>query len=275
MSNLWYAVPADSSYSGGSVGVAVRGSCNDVSWNTITNFFDLAPLKARAGGPVYDGCFVELSTWTNVQNCDSNTIHHNRGVNGASFIELGGNPATGYGLHWNTYAYNSFTGTARNRHDPAIYLHNDLSERCCGAAIQYLRLFNNTLFWKSPGAIPGDGLMGWYSDRAWNSTTMICENNIFVTDDCAIKMSARSANFSGSHNIYFRLDGSHATNVPQETGILADPQFVNLKDGDFHIRISSPAIHGGMAIAGYTTVDLDGNAVRGVPGAGAYELRSP
>src|SRR5271169_6879970 len=78
-------------------------------------------------------------------------------------------------------------------------------------------------------------------DRAWNSTTMICENNIFVTDDCAIKMSARSANFSGSHNIYFRLDGSSATNVPQGTGILTDPQFVNLKEGDFRIRITSPA----------------------------------
>jgi hypothetical protein len=275
MTNLWFAVSADSSYSGGSVGVAVRGSRNDVSWNTITNFYDLAPLKASAGGPVYDGCFVELSTWTNVQNCDSNYIHHNKGVNGASFLELGGNPLTGYGMHWNTYAYNSFTGTARNRHDPAIYLHNDLAEVCCGAAIQTLRLFNNTIFWKSPGATSGDGLMGWFSDAAWSSTTLICDNNIFVTDNCAIKISARSSNFSGSNNIYFRLDGSSVTHVPGGTGSVVDPQFVNLTGGDFHIRGTSPAIHGGVAKAGQTFVDLDGNAIAGNPDIGAYEHQSP
>ncbi len=271
MTDLWYAVSADSSYSGGSVGVAIRGSRNEVSWNTITNFFDVAPLKAGAGGPLYDGCFVELSTWTNVQNCDSNFIHHNRGVNGASFLETGGNPATGYGIHWNTYAYNSFTGTARNRHDPAIYLHNDSDERCCGAPVQNLRLLNNTLFWQSPGATSGDGLMGWYSDGAWDSATLICENNIFVTDNCAIKIPARSSNFSGSHNLYFRLDASGVTNVPAGTGSVVDPQFVNLAAGDFHIRGTSPAIHAGVARAGYTIVDLDGNAVTGDPSIGAYE----
>jgi hypothetical protein len=269
MTNLWYSIPADSSYSFGSVGVSILGSANEVSWNTITNFFDLAPLKAAAGGPVYDGCFVELSTWTNIQNCDSNYVHHNKGMNGASFIEMGGNPLTGFGMHWNTYAYNSFTGTARNRHDPTIYLHNDLAEGCCGAAIQNLRLFNNTIFWKSPGAGSGDALMGWYSDAAWNATAMICENNIFVTDDCAIKISARSTNFAGSNNIFYRLDGSAATNVTNGTGALEDPKFVSAVIPDLHLQSSSPAIHSGVNL-GYSS-DVDGAPIVGLPDIGAYE----
>jgi hypothetical protein len=174
-------------------------------------------------------------------------------------------------MHWNTYAYNSFTGTARNRHDPAIYLHNDLKEECCGAVIQNLRLLNNTIIWRSPGASSGDGLMGWYSDLAWNSTTMICENNIFVTDNCAVKIRSRWSNFTGSHNIYFRMDGSSVTNIPAGTGSVVDPQFVDPAGGDFHLRGTSPAIKGGGAIAGYTSVDLDGNAIPAGPAVGAYE----
>jgi hypothetical protein len=269
MTNLWYAIPADSSYSFGSVGVSILGSANEVSWNTITNFYDLAPLKASAGGPVYDGCFVELSTWTNTQNCDSNYIHHNKGVDGASFIETGGNPLTGFGMHWNTYAYNSFTGTARNRHDPTIYLHNDLAEGCCGAAIQNLRLFNNTIFWKSPGATSGDGLMGWYSDGAWNTTTLVCENNIFVTDICAIKISGRSTNFAGSNNIFYRMDGSSITNVTNGTGVLEDPKFVSPVTPDLHLQSSSPAINNALNL-GYT-FDIDGRSIVGLPDIGAYE----
>jgi hypothetical protein len=269
MTNLWYSIAADSSYSFGSVGVSILGSANEVSWNTITNFYDLAPLRASAGGPVYDGCFVELSTWSNIQNCDSNYIHHNKGVDGASFIEMGGNPLTGFGMHWNTYAYNSFTGTARNRHDPTIYLHNDLAEGCCGALIQNLRLFNNTLLWKSPGASTGDGLMGWYSDAAWSSNTMICENNIFVTDLCAIKLSSRSTNFAGSNNIFYRLDGSNTTNVTNGTGVFEDPKFLSSVTPDLHLQSSSPAITGGLNL-GYTS-DLDGKSIAGLPAIGAYE----
>ena len=60
--------------------------------------------------------------------------------------------------------------------------------------------------------------------------------------------------------------------------ITADPQFINLAGGNFHLQSISPCINAGSASAsGLPATDFDGapRILGGVPDMGAYEFWSP
>jgi len=84
--------------------------------------------------------------------------------------------------------------------------------------------------------------------------------------------------FPHDHNVYYRprdraIRGWAILGADAELGAgdrIADPEFVNLSGGDYHLKADSPAIHAGVNL-GYTK-DVEGNPVpASEPDAGAYE----
>jgi hypothetical protein len=100
-------------------------------------------------------------------------------------------------------------------------------------------------------------------------------NNIFYSD---IQI-ANNVTFNHSHNLYHMMvnmkSGSGVGYTLGSGELPADPYFVNLGGGDFHLQLDSPAIDTGMDL-GYTN-DIEGVLVpqtvtSALPDIGAYEF---
>ena len=83
--------------------------------------------------------------------------------------------------------------------------------------------------------------------------------------------------FSGAVVSYSNI-GTNSYASPGPGVISADPQFVNVLAGDFHLQATSPSVNTGSnaAVPAFATTDLDGNArMLGTVDMGAYEYATP
>lgn len=108
------------------------------------------------------------------------------------------------------------------------------------------------------------------------SSILRYRNNIFLLGE-NYKVSPY-CDFPHDHNIYWRprdrairgwaILGANADLGPGDQ--IADPKFINGKEGDFHLHSESPAIGAGVPL-GYTD-DMEGRTLpAGAPDVGAYQ----
>jgi hypothetical protein len=192
----------------------------------------------------WDGGFVEF--WHGAANTN---VHHNHIVDTEGVGEFGGGgPFTG-----TTFSYN--------------VVHNSSSFFWFNGDAPYdkVTVENNTIV-NTTGR--GYKLFGW--QNAPSPGTALIRNNVVYAN---IQV-ANQASFDHKNNVYY-VYGGGALGFALDSGEKqADPQFVNLASGDFHLQPASPGIDAGLSL-GYTT-DFEGKAVPAgnAPDAGAYEYRA-
>jgi hypothetical protein len=211
---------------------------NEISYNRGIN------CRAPSYDYGYDGGFVEI-----FDQGDNTYVHHNYAENTNGFIELGaraGGSAQDVTLTYNVI-YN--TGTAA----------------CIGTSIAVANFnFDNNTF----VATGGSGFLVF--DCTNDLSALQVRNNIFYSN----LPIARNGNFTHTNNLYYMvnmvdgLDVGYALGTGEKT---ADPLFVNVEAGDFHLQAGSPAIDAGLNL-GYTK-DFEDNTVPvgAAPDIGAYE----
>src|SRR5450759_1366705 len=232
----------------GAQAVLLEGPNNEVSYNRMTN----------CNVPSYDygmdGSAVEF-----FGNADNSLVHHNYSYNLNAFDEVG---SGGGGLARNiTVADNLIiqSGQIEVLHINGTY----------GSTVANFRFINNT--------VVDTGSKGAYSLFYISATPsdpniFQVRNNIFYINNYSFGMQ-NSVPFTHDHNIYYLMNSSTQLGFSLGAGEkIADPQFVNVGGGDYHLKAGSPAIDSAASPAPFNT-DYDGKAVPSGagPDMGAYE----
>jgi hypothetical protein len=232
----------------GAQAVLLEGPNNEVSYNRMTN----------CNVPSYDygmdGSAVEF-----FGNADNSLVHHNYSYNLNTFDEVG---SGGGGLARNiTVADNVIvqSGQLEVLHINGTY----------GSTVANFRFINNT--------VVDTGSKGAYSLFYISATPsdpniFQVRNNIFYINNYSFGMQ-NSVPFAHDHNIYYLMKSSTQLGFSLGAGEkIADPQFVNVGGGDYHLKAGSPAIDSAASPAPYGS-DYDGKAVPSGagPDMGAYE----
>jgi hypothetical protein len=218
----------------------------EVGWNTIANNhscrgiqFHSSPNGANSGFNQYD--LIVHDNTVHGQTCDGinfATIDPSKGPvqaynNIVYSVGLGPDPADGL----SNYACISSPGIT-NRGSPGS-----------GAA----EWFNNTLFDCGPR---GGDISGAFNAGARSPSVRLRNNIVYLRPgESYLEQAGVASLMSGSNNLWFGAgDGpsGFASNVN------ADPDFMRLEGLDFHLNVTSPAIHAGLN-TGIAT-DLDGAA---------------
>lgn len=135
-----------------------------------------------------------------------------------------------------------------------------------------VEIFNNTLY--DCGAWGGSdaGLFG--RGPGSPALTMRLRNNIVraLGSESYVSSSSTTSGIAGSHNLWFGAGDGPAYLT---SNLNADPAFVNPATSEFHLRVGSPAVDSGTAVA--LDHDKDGLArpQAGVYDRGAYERPDP
>ena len=127
------------------------------------------------------------------------------------------------------------------------------------SVVSNLQFTNNTVVNAS-----GSAKVIWVGGGLSGSSALVVRNNIF--NGYGVIMDSGSA-FSHDHNLYNLASGGRLGFSLGSAERQANPQFVNLGGGDYHLQASSPAINSGAG-ALYAS-DYDGKAV---PSGGAVDL---
>lgn len=231
----------------GANGVVVGTSDNEVSFNRFSGC--IAP-SADYG---VDGGAVEF-----YGDIARNLIHHNQAFASEGFMEIGGQD--GDVNADNVVAYNLIVDTGGFG-----YFH-------IGGASPFtvdligLRIEHNTIVMRDEASY----VFGFSSDPTPEAVAV--RNNVVVSDDAPI---AQRAGFAHDHNVVWREDGGALGFDADATDLIANPGFVDLAGGDYHLLADSPAVDHGVDL-GYQ-VDLDANPVPygAAPDAGAFEFTLP
>jgi hypothetical protein len=226
---------------------------NEVSYNRGIN------CKAPSYDFGYDGGFVEV--W---QRGDNSYIHHNYARNTNGFFELG---AGGSGSAQNVrVAYNVIDHVTGPGSGPGVCF-NTGSYNITIAAFR----FENNTFVSAAGHPDAYRVFGCRDDLS----ALRVRNNIFYSD---IQI-ANNGNFTRSNNVYYMANMKNGSGVGYSMGSgerTANPLFVNMSGGDYHLQMSSPAVDAGMNL-GYTKDYEDTVVPQAVasllPDIGAYEFK--
>jgi hypothetical protein len=236
----------------GAVCFWVQAGNNEISYNRGIN------CRAVSHDFGYDGGFVEV--W---QSGDNSYIHHNYARNTNGFFELG---TSGGGSGQNIrVAYNVIVDVTGPGSGTSICFNTGRYN----INVTGFRFENNT-FVSTAGDPDAYRVFGCRSDLS----ALQVRNNIFYSD---IQI-ANNGNFTHSNNIYNMVDMVSGSGVGFALGsaeAAADPVFVSLEQGDYHLQMSSPAVDAGMDL-GYT-LDFEDVPVPqpagGLPDIGAYEYK--
>jgi hypothetical protein len=125
------------------------------------------------------------------------------------------------------------------------------------------RLVNNTIAYNSAEGV-----------QTAASCTVLVRNNIIVGNNGGIHDLDSEAVITIDHNDVWDNGWANYVNVIAGTGdISADPLFVDVANGDYHLQAGSPCIDAGTSV-GAPTHDIEGTPRDAAPDMGAYEFRS-
>lgn len=236
----------------GPLGIVIGNAYNEISYNTCTNY-------VKVGGSFgADGGFIELDDRYFDTKVHDIKIHHNKSFNNMGFLEIeenveGDNIDVYYNL---SDDYQQFI----------FYWGGDNS-----------KIENNTVIRSKPSLNGAVNTV--FTMRKSNFTV---RNNIFVVSN-GVQVLATAPYDVGNYdqvihenNLYYCADGSTDDPCGKPLGageLIADPIFVDIKTGDYHLRPESPAINSGMVL-GYN-LDLGNVALNEnqIPDLGAYEKK--
>lgn len=234
----------------GPLGIVIANAYNEISYNTCSNYVNIG------GNYGADGGFIELDDRYFGTKVHDIKIHHNKSFDNMGFLEIEGQVE---GDNIDVY-YN---------------LSDDYQEFIFYWGGDNSKIENNTVIRTKPSL---NGAVNTVFTMAKENFTV--RNNIFVVAN-GIQVFVTAPYDIGNYdkvihenNLYYCTDGSTDDPCGKSLGpgeIIANPHFVDIENGDYHLSAESPAINGGMVL-GYG-LDLD-NVQLGknqVPDMGAYE----
>jgi parallel beta-helix repeat protein len=145
----------------------------------------------------------------------------------------------------------SNVGTAMRQDGDGIYVWGDTSQA---------RLVNNTIAFNS-----GEGV-----ETADASTALVRNNIIVGNEGVGIYDRESRAAFTIDHNDVWDNGEDYLNVTPGAGDISADPLFVDVANGDYHLQVGSPCIDKGTSV-GAPTHDIAGTPRDAAPDMGAYE----
>ncbi len=229
----------------GATGIKLSGPGNEASYNRI----------ARCVAPSYDyetdGGGFEL-----LQTVDGSSVHHNLVIDSDGFLEVGMGSARDVVIAYNV--------SVNNGRFSWIHLTGTFA-----SVVENLRVEHNTLV--ELGDTPDWTFLGFKGEP--DHDTFVFRNNIVYVDDHGVISNA--PDFTHEHNLYYLEGGTALGFTPGPGEQMADPLFVAVNEGDFHLQSHSSAIDSGIHL-GYTK-DFDGNPVpiNAAPDLGAFEFAGP
>jgi hypothetical protein len=247
--------PFDGSGDLGAWGMLVRGSNNDISYNTFRDnraVCEKGKYLASNSVEIYEG--------------DGNKIHHNVAINDRVFSELGSS-ATDKASN-NIYEFNLHTSNL-----PGARF---ITTRGAGDATY--GPVNGTIVDRNTIDFTGAGSQGLICSSGCSPAILTARYNIIDVVEKTIyydNTMGLTNNILWAHGLAVKIeDGARnmrtiPIGVTPQT-IVADPGFVNAAGGDFSLLSSSPAIDKGGPTS-YTTDLLQNPASNGAPDIGAYE----
>jgi hypothetical protein len=224
----------------GAAGFWIQAPNNEVSYNRC--------VRCRASSYDYgaDGGVVEIFS-----NGDNSYIHHNYGTATNGFLEVGGGSARNVRLAYNVSAnnYDAFT---------CVHVGGNFN-----STVSNFRVEHNTIVkTMSQGWVQLDCL-----SSGVTASQFLFRNNVVYS---TIRV-ANYGSFTHANNVYYMLNGASIGYGLGSGEKQANPLFVNMGGGDYHLQAGSPAINAGLNL-GYP-LDFDAKAVpQGTaPDIGAYE----
>ena len=242
------------------VGLMICNSNNEVSYNQVAN------CRSKSESYGWDGGAIELDDRDYPK--DNISIHHNRTRDNQGFLEVVEGSVSLKNL---LVAYN---------------VSNDYQQflRLSSTEIENARVENNTVTVRESFLVPSMLDFSWFGTTGSGSSCgtgkpssmLTYRNNIFyLTGNMRV---SPYCDFPHDHNIYWRprdraIRGWALLGANAELGVgdqVADPKFVNMAGGDFHLQPDSPAIGRGVAL-GYTKDADDKPVPASSPDIGAYQ----
>ncbi len=233
----------------GAFGVEVAGDANEIAYNTISGGDACSYDYGR------DGSAVEI------YGGHHNSVHHNLAHNNNTFTELGRS-----GTSDNTFANNVVTSTLQQ----SFFLITRGPNDTFGPVLR-TKAYNNTVYLTGSQSLA----VGCYAGCGTDILTL--KNNILWAEHI---VGYSDHPFDESYNLMWRSDGRpeiyFGSQGIQAHSRQANPAFVDIALGDFHLQAASPAVDMGTAEsinAGYA-VDFDGKLVPigSAIDVGAYEF---
>jgi hypothetical protein len=253
--NRWLYSP-----SWGPLGVVVGSAYADVSYNTFTNIYKVG---GRFGA---DGGAIEIDDRFFGQSAHDVKIHHNISTYCYGFLEIEGNVSgKNLDVYYNvSYDYQQFI-FYWGGHDSKV--ENNTVIRTLpplGDPPSVNTVFGMAFKWD-------EGETGPFTVR---NNIFVVGNGLQVWVDAPYDARQGYASAVKENNIYYSADGStddpHGLTLgPGE--VIANPRFVDISGGDYHLTSGSPAVDAGQNV-GYTS-DAESRIVSkgSAPDIGAYE----
>jgi hypothetical protein len=247
--------PFDGNGDLGAWGILVRGSDNDISYNTFRDNVAVCRL----------GTYVESNS-VEIYEGDRNKIHHNVSYNDRVFSELGGSATNK--AEDNSFAFNLHTSSTPN----ARFITTRGAKDAAYGPVRRTIADRNTINYTGAGSQGIVCMLGCTADilTARYNIINVVEKTIYYDGSMGQAANVLWANGGpvkiedGARNMRTVAAGVYPAFV------VADPGFVNSPNQNLRLRAGSVAINLGGRTA-YTT-DLDGNtATNGPADVGAYE----
>ncbi len=230
----------------GANGVNIGNAHNEISFNRFVN----------CEAPSYD--YGMSGGATEIYGIgDYTSIHHNWSFQSDGFMEVSSN---GTGSAENvTISYNVIINATRFTY---IHISDSYATR-----IRDFKVENNTLI----DLRTHNPLIGNYIGFAGDPSpdTYILRNNIIYISDY---WWVSSYQFTHQNNLYYLLNPTTRLGFTLEPSeFVANPQFINLANYDFHLTSTSPAINAGIDLGYKQDFDLNPVPIGNVPDLGAFE----
>jgi hypothetical protein len=248
--------PFDGSGDLGAWGMLVRGSDNEIAYNTFSN--NIAVCQK--------GTYLSSNS-IEIYEGDRNSIHHNRSINDRVFSELGGS-ATNKAQD-NSYAFNLHVSPTPG----ARFITTRGSADTTYGPVWRTTADRNTIYYT------GAGSQGLVCSKGCSPEILTARYNIIDVVEKTIyydQAMGQAMNLLWAQGGPVKIEDGALNNHTLAPGtygnfIVADPGFVNPDKNNFRLRAWSPAIDTGGTTS-FTTDLAKLTASNGAPDIGAFEF---